>query len=208
MIKRLTSDKIKDVAEIHAMVLPRSPIPKLGKEFIEKFYYAKLIENNTFFCDVYEFEGKIAGFIAYTTNSKKLLRDEMKKHWWLITSIILKTILKRPSVIFVLFSTILLILKQGKEPAAHIAPEVLSFAVLPEYRSVDFYKRHQIKIAHELFKNMLEKYKQLNVREFKLFTGVDEYHTLANIFYKSFGLKLYSVQKVRGFIQNTYIGSL
>lgn len=208
MIVPLSPETVEDVAKIHASELPHSPIPRLGHEFMTRFFYGKLLHDPLFYCYVFCHQGKTAGFISFSVDSKKLFRNGIRHHFLLLCRIILKTIVCQPQTLPVVFASILFMKSQKKEVLADIDAEVLTFAILPEFRTVEFYKNTGVKVGEALFSKMAQKYNELKVKQIKLFTETKKANLLAKLFYTSFHMKIEGTYNVRGLEMQIFTGSI
>ena len=59
----------RHIAELHADLLPRSPLTKLGVGFMERFYYKVLPKQGLIFGAVAYVDGRAAGFVSATYDS-------------------------------------------------------------------------------------------------------------------------------------------
>ncbi|MCR5662367.1 MAG: hypothetical protein K6G50_09605 [bacterium] len=97
-IRPITRQDCHCVAKLHYDEIKSSFWSKLGFYFIENLY--GMLINNPYFCGyVYEEEGCVKGFIAGSTDTKKLFSETIKKHFLKLVWITLISILKRPNTL-------------------------------------------------------------------------------------------------------------
>ena len=71
----------RHIAELHAELLPRSPLTKLGVGFMERFYYKRLPKQGLIFGAIAYVDGHPAGFVSATYDSdRRALSGEGASH--------------------------------------------------------------------------------------------------------------------------------
>jgi len=141
----------RDISELHAALLPASPITLLGPRFREEFYYKDLPEMGLLFGAVAYVEGRAAGFVAATHDSDgfmaaALARKPLRAAWIVATALV-----AGPRRIVAVWEA--LSIKRGRERSAESLrkAEILSLGVLPEYRSGSGWS-----IARDLVQSVLD----------------------------------------------------
>lgn len=79
------------------------------------------------------------------------------------------------------------VLEKSPAEAKRVKAQLLSFAIDEEFRSTEFFKEHQIKIANELFHAAVIELKQRGAMGFKVIT---DRKNIANIFYRNMGMEI------------------
>ena len=197
MIKQLASKDInnnkyiEDIVTIHRNVLAWSVLSVLGTDFL-RFYYKNVLKNKCFFCNVYEFRGKIVGFLTFSTDSDGILLNLIKNKFFSFFFIVSKSILKDPKRLKHVFASIHFVLFQQKKILSNVKAEIIALAVLPEYRI-------NINAAQELFKATIKDFDKLGVRDAKAVVvknKVDsnkfysKYGQLTDIHFQLFGIEM------------------
>src|SRR5258708_4266878 len=91
---------VNSVAELHEEFLKNSPIVKMGRDFMRKFYYVKLVEDGLVQCSVCRVEGgRIGGFLAYTPFASSMLAMGVRKHFVTLSWLMLKSDVARPRLL-------------------------------------------------------------------------------------------------------------
>ncbi|MEK7483713.1 MAG: hypothetical protein AABZ60_05200 [Planctomycetota bacterium] len=208
MIVDLSPENIAEIAYLHQTILPKSPIPQLGQRFMLKFYYPNLLADAHSGGALFYFQQKPIGFISYTANAPRLFREWLWKKGFLLSKQMILTLIENPQSMLPIGAAILLISCHSKETQEPIESEILSFGVLPEYRSLAFYQKEKIKVANELFQYAKSRLKQFGVKRFKLATNQSRDYIAPNIFYQNQGMNLLESKTIRGFNANIYVGEL
>jgi hypothetical protein len=220
MIRRLGEDNnLESISVLHEKVLPESIFAVFGKEFLSKYFYKEVTKNEHLFCDIYEFDGRIIGFITYTDDSRRTFLRQLMSQPFLISFVLMKSIFKNFHKLKFLLFSIYFLFKQQKSMLPDVSAEILSFAVLPEYRvhtkdttsgaikETAFYREHGIRVGEELFNNMVMNLKRLNCKKFKIMTPAN--NAGSNSFYKKMGCELSGIKsKIFGLDVNLYLKNL
>lgn len=171
------------VADIHCQELPASILSRLGYAFLKEFYYQGLVESKYFKGFVILHEGNVAGFIAISLNPGLIFRDLYVRNFFKLSRILLVSILHDFRIIKQIFLAASFLLHQDKvEPDAR---EILSFAILNKYRSLEFCRSTGLRLTNELFQYALNDQKQTHAK--KIFLTVETNNPYARIFYKNMG---------------------
>ena len=153
-----TLPNARHIAELHAELLPRSPLTKLGVGFMERFYYKVLPKQGLIFGAVAYVDGIPAGFVSATYDSDRLLRQAIRWNW-IRLAWVLATSLPRPSKLIGFAEGLGII--RSREPKAEAAAtyngggtgptgEVLSIGVRRMFRSTDFKIQTGLQIGKDL----------------------------------------------------------
>jgi GNAT superfamily N-acetyltransferase len=77
MIRKASKYDIPDLVDIHMAALPNDLLPKIGKDFLRKYFYTVVLESNHAFTIV-DAEGEtVRSFIIFAYNSKALTGQVM-----------------------------------------------------------------------------------------------------------------------------------
>lgn len=188
-IENLKKDQVKSVAKIHKDFLSTGFLSKMSSQFLEKMYEGLLKSNESFILVATEDE-VVLGFVASSTNVKRLPKNMLTNLWG-------KTIfeiIKRPKILPELFK---LPLYPGFSDSQNLC-EVLSIAIIPEARGKG--------IGKKLIYETKSKLKENGYKGFNL--SVRENMKEANSFYTKIGLKKIKSSKFLGETINFYQGSV
>ena len=86
----------RDLAELHADLLPTSPIVKLGIPFLEHFYYAVLPSAGALFGTLARVDGDAAGFIVATDDSASFARNAVRGRRFTAARAVVSSFLRSP----------------------------------------------------------------------------------------------------------------
>lgn len=176
------------LARLHAELLPRSPLSHLGPRFMEKFYYSWLPRDGRIFGWVAYVDEQPAGFITATENSEGFMGLAIRRRWpWLgwtlFTSLVLSPRRLRPT-----WEAIQLMRTRDPEARGRPEGEILSFGVLPEFRSPKFIRKSGHKIGAELMARAIERLGEMKAPVVRAIVDAD--NRLAQLFYHSQGWEL------------------
>jgi hypothetical protein len=188
----------RDVAGIHESVLTDSIYTWIGRPFLE-YYYRNLPKSDQFFCHVHTFNGKVTGFLASTCGARRIFFHQILRDSLLIGVVLLRIIAAEPRKLGLILSASRFLFVQRPRMLPHADCEVLSFAVLPEYRTIEvgadgglrpteFCARWKIPVAAELFYAAMQNLAARGVRDVKIMTPSD--NVTSNRFYAKVGCRL------------------
>ena len=196
---------IKSAVHLHSTLIPKSPVVLLGSTFTEKFYYSKLVQHRLLYCDLYEFNGQMVGFIAYTKNPN-FLKLGFQRYFLSLAYFLTPLFIQNPFRVFQLFRASQL--NKGLKPTNCQEGFILSFGVLPEYRNHRFIRKTGLRISHELFKRAAQFFREHDVAIIKML--VEPHNKEALLFYHSFSCSFENITVLRKkLIKVTYkVGSI
>ena len=193
-IKRLdpkNQTDLENTIRLHTELLPTSPVARLGPIFMRRFYYRKLVEDGLMVCNLYYHMGNPAGFMALTSDSAGFVTRGFRRHWVSALGVLCEMVLMDPGRIGVIYSVARTLRKRNRYVANEISGELLSFGVLPEYRSTKFIQQTNKQISLEFFESAKEYFRQIGM---PAFGGMVEAKNRATIlFYHSLGCQIHEV---------------
>lgn len=198
MIVLMRPEHATAVARVHEAVLTDSAYTWIGRRFLE-YYYRNLLDNEYFACHVHLFQGQVTGFLASTSASASVFSRQMRRDFPRIAAVLAGTVLEEPRKLAVILSAARFLFTQRRDLAPAAQGEVLSFAVLPEYRAMtrdaagrrvptEFYRQHGINVATDLFHATMQHLHDGRVRDLKIMTPSD--NGASNRFYTKVGCQL------------------
>jgi len=191
---------IKSVSSLHRILIPDSPVVIFGPAFME-FYYSKLLEDGMLYCDLYDYNGEIAGFISYSKNSSSFFRLGLNAYFLNLIFLIGLSIIQKPSRITGILKT--LRLKNFMNKMNVSEGTICSFGILPKYRNRNFIRKTGIRISHDLFDRAVQFFRDQNFQKINILVLPDNKETL--LFYHSVGCKLQKIMLLgKNFIKVTY----
>jgi hypothetical protein len=125
------STHLKILARLHEDLLPDSLIAKLGRFFMERFYYSKLVGCGLIQCNLFIHDDRVVGFCGFTRYPYTFMSEGRRKYGLLLAWVLLVSVLVRPSRFFDIHEAA----RQGRTRKPHpdnvYDGEFLSLAVLP-----------------------------------------------------------------------------
>lgn len=122
------------VARLHAELFPRSPLTKLGVEFMERFYYVCLPEDGAIFSAVAYVAGEPAGFVVATRDSAGFMKETLRRHWSRISRVLASSLISKPSSVIPVWEAIQIMRGRRATTSVEQEGEILSIGVLPAFR--------------------------------------------------------------------------
>ncbi|MFQ5672487.1 MAG: hypothetical protein ACE5G9_05280 [Nitrospinales bacterium] len=187
-IKKGMNDEIRQVAEIHHAILPKSMMTRLGKKFLTEVYYPVCIEDSRFHCFASIYEGRVAGFMTLVTKggSGGLIMLLFKRPVALLSALS-HMVFHNPKACWWSLQIIFHLGLGKKEPLHEIPCELVSSGVLPEFRSAEFVKKTGRRLSRELYLNLVQFMLDHEIPRLKGFTLKQDILTNANV--KHLGFK-------------------
>jgi len=181
----------RTLTELHAMLLGHSPVVRLGPEFMERFYYRVLPELKLICGAVAYIDDQPAGFVVATHDSDGFMRTALIRRWWLLAWILGISLLRHPGRLTVLWETLQIMSTRNTVSRPGNVGELLSFGVLPEFRSAKFVRRTGARIGQDLMQLVVAKLRVRGVRV--ICSLVDKDNLPVKLMYRGLGWKLTAV---------------
>jgi len=176
---------LEAVTRMHAALIPQSPVCQLGPEFMQKFYYRKLVEDKLIQCDLYEHEGTPAGFIAYTEIPSRFMSEGLRHHWLYLTGVLAFSICRNPQRIAAVLKALTIMGSRTRKTRTSGEGEMLSLGVLPEFRTPQFIRRTGKRIPSALFEHARTYFRNKGV--VNIYLLVEAENTPAMMLYRAMG---------------------
>ena len=182
---------VRDISNLHAALLPDSPVTRLGASFREKFYYKDLPELGHVFGVVAYVEGRAAGFVAATHDSDGFMRSALRQRGPRITWAIASALLGDLRRIRAVWEAARIHLDRnqlaGRGAGAERGPmgEILSLGVLPQFRDAAFRSRSGLHIGRDLAGCVMETFRTHGATKVRVIVDDDNRH--AQRFYDKLG---------------------
>jgi ribosomal protein S18 acetylase RimI-like enzyme len=176
-----TSDYASDLAQLHGELLSHSPVALLGPEFMSRFYYRELPRLGLIFGQIAYIDQQPAGFIVATDDSSGFMQRAVKSRFVSIASTLAVSVLRSPKRIAAIWEALQIM--RGLPPAQSDSAvgELLSFGVLPAFRSREFLARTRIRISQDLVNGAIEQMKACGVASARVIVDADNLE--ARLFY-------------------------
>ena len=189
----------RDVAELHATLLPRSPVVKLGQPFMEGFYYRCLPQDGLIGGAIAYVTGRPAGFITATECPAEFMMSALRRHGPRVVAILAWTILSQPARFNAIREA-----KRVNRGVRRVSPrghgELLSFGVLPEYRNSRYIAQTGLRLADVLLSQALQYLRSRGATTVRAVVDADNLEAL--LFYRARGWAL-SSGSARGWSNET-----
>lgn len=187
MITNLTIDRIKEVSNAQVDLVPDSYWSRLGKKFLH-IYYKEIINSRYSFGLVFLYQDRVAGYITATKDARMLMRDVIKNNALEIAKIYLAKLFTAPTVAIDAIRLAGFGLFDRNEKTNKVSAGITSFGVLPEGRSLRFFKNTGFRVSEKLFEHCIKRLKENSVDFIRADTRSD--NISMNNFYKRAGFKI------------------
>ena len=154
----------------------------LGPQFMEQFYYADLPRMDLIFGAIAYVDDVPAGFIVGTANSSSFMQQALKKKFFKVASVMALSVLRSPRRMAAVWEA-LQIMRNLPPPDAESAAagEILSFGVLPQFRTREFLMKTKLRISQDLLKAVMSEFAARGVPRARVI--VDHDNLEARLFY-------------------------
>ncbi len=135
------TEDMNTVADLHIELLGFGPMAALGRRFIRDACYANNMRDGQLRVSVYEIDGVIGGFIAYTDQSISFHRSSLSKHWFKTGLTLLMSLLEDPRRIAALWRAFAVLgSRRSEQEVVGVDPmgEVVCIAVQPKYLKSEY----------------------------------------------------------------------
>jgi ribosomal protein S18 acetylase RimI-like enzyme len=154
---------VRVLADLHARILPTSPLVRLGRRFMERFYYQVLPKDGLIFGAIAYVNETPAAFIVATHDSSGFIRSAVRSYWPRMTYECGMSLLTNPGVLRAVPEALSLMkarFAEWRHRTKHAVPkfrtpipfggEILSIGTLPEYQTSKFLRETRLNLANEL----------------------------------------------------------
>ena len=184
----LTRAESSDISALHEELLSHSPLVKLGKVFMEQFYYSVLSSSGSIRGAIAYVDDRPAGFIVATNDAGQFMSKAARKHPVRLVSVLFKSVITDPRRANGMIEAYRI---QANVSSVGYGPgfgELLSFGVLPAYRARNFIVETGLQIAADLQDVAMRQLGELGVRTVRACVDCD--NLPAQFFYRAHGWRL------------------
>lgn len=177
------------LADLHAELLPTSPLALIGKRFMRDFYYALLPAHDIIRVSAAFIHGEPAGFVAYTASPNEFMGVALRRWWPRLAWTLCSSILAQPSRIRAMWEARQIMSARSATPSPKFgAGEILSLGVLPRFRDPGFVQRTNLRLGRELTARAVDGLFEAGVSS--VFAIVDSDNFAARLMYQGLGWRL------------------
>ncbi len=183
------------LAHLHAELLPRSPVAKLGRRFMEKFYYRVLPQMGSIYGVLAYVDSEPAGFIVVTDDPAGFMPHVIRRHWFSLGWTLATSLLLAPRrIASAIEGARIMASRPAEERTAHPMSheheygEILSFGVLEPYRQIKFVRATGLRLGSELMDRALDMLGKSGVEVVRAIVDAD--NMPAQMFYRGLEWKL------------------
>jgi ribosomal protein S18 acetylase RimI-like enzyme len=174
-------DYAADLARLHGELLAHSPVALLGPEFMSRFYYRQLPRLGLIFGQIAYVNEQPAGFIVATDDSSGFMQRAVRSRFFSIAATLTASILRDPKRIGAIWEAVQIMRGLPAAQAGNAVGELLSFGVLPAFRTREFMVRSRLRISQDLLSAAVEQMKRLGVASARVIVDADNLE--ARLFY-------------------------
>jgi ribosomal protein S18 acetylase RimI-like enzyme len=175
---------VRAISRLHGTLLRRSPVPRLGTLFMERFFYSTLIRDGAIRAFLYRVDGAYVGFLSLTERPFTFMRDARRRHFLRLALILCLSVVSKPSRLTLLADVARAGRHRVSTAESLLTGEILSFGVLEPYLARRDIGTH-LRISNALFDHALGYFRERGMRQVEW--NVDGDNLRAVVFYHSYG---------------------
>lgn len=171
---------LEDISFLHSQLLPRSPLSRLGRSFMERFYYKALPEQDLIFGAIAYVDNRPAGFISATYDSDHLLTKAIRWNVFRL-SWVLATTFPSPRRLAALFEGTGVVQTRrpktslrSKRDAGRLTGEILSLGIRESYRRPEFQAQTGIDLYRDLISGVTAGFEKSNLARARAIVDADD----------------------------------
>ena len=170
-----SSRDLDTIADLHMELLHFGPMAQLGREFVREVCYRLPLEFGSIRGVVYEYDGRGAGFVAFTDEPNTFYRSALRNHWLRVSRLLVTSILRDPRRLRYLPRIAQVVLSRQNEQAGEVdaVGEVLCIAVRPEFLTSQFVRDTGTSLGEDLMHRALAMLRSLGVKKVRALVDVD-----------------------------------
>lgn len=142
--------EIRDVASMHADLLPHSPVVELGQSFMQRFYYRVLPKDGLIRGVAAYVDDEPGGFIVYTREPSTFMRSAARRHFLALAFSLGLAVLSQPKRLKSLNEARSISSELDEDNRSTEVAELLSFGVLAPFRTRKFMKESGVQLSAAL----------------------------------------------------------
>ena len=178
----------RDLARLHATLLPQSPIALLGRRFMERFYYHVLPAEGLIVGAVAYVDDAPAGFAVATADSNGFMRTAVRRRWPRLMWVLGTSALLNPACVAPMRKAVGVMRQRRSVAPGDRTGEILSMGILPEYRNPKFMLESGLRISTDLVDHVVARLGEAGVRVIRAVVAGD--NTQAKLLYCGLGWTL------------------
>ncbi|NOT57878.1 MAG: hypothetical protein HOP18_25020 [Deltaproteobacteria bacterium] len=179
---------VRELAELHAALLPGSPIARLGEQFMQRVYYQRLPRTGLIFGAVAYVDHHPAGFIVATRNPAGFMREALRQWWPLVAWVVGTSILRSPKLLGTVWEVLRVMAAKQQHQRTEAQGELLSLGVLEAYRSPRFVRESGLRISADLVEGAVAQLRERGAQTIRATVSAD--NTPTKFFYSGLGWTL------------------
>lgn len=176
------------VAEMHARLLPTSPLVKLGEDFLETFCYRILVQEGAILGTVAWIGESPAGFITITDDYSHFMKNALKRRLTQVVQAGATSLLKKPARVATVFEILRLMTAYESQPPEDAEGEILSLGIEEEFRTPEFISQCRRHIAIDLLEGELGRLRVMGRKRVR--AVVNTSNMAAQLLYRGLGWTL------------------
>lgn len=178
-------DRSADLAYLHGALLSHSPVALLGPDFMEHFYYRELPRLGLICGHIAYIDDRPAGFIVATHDASGFMQSALRRRFLAVVAVMVRSVFRDPRRLAAIWEAVQ-IMRSLPPTAPDDSPgELLSFGVLPDFRSREFMTRTRLRISQDLLDAAVNQIRERGIATIRVIVDTDNVE--ARLFYLGSG---------------------
>jgi hypothetical protein len=168
-------EAVTQIAQLHMQLLSFGPAAALGEDFVREIGYAAPLKAGRLRLVVFEVDGRVAGYIALTTDARNFQTETIKENLFSVAWILMKLLILHPHRIGALLRAVRAASSHHKEADLidSSCGEIAALAVHPDYCSAEFFRQTRFRPSEELIKYAAICLRRAGLRKMRTFVDAD-----------------------------------
>jgi len=153
---------IQRIARLHIELLGFGPLAAFGPRLVREFGYRTPMKSGLMKLAVYEADGDIGGFIAYTADPEALHSNAVGRSWPRLTVLMLASLIESPRRLRDLARAVRIWRSRAPEPEGgpEGVGEIAAIAARPEFVDIQFIRRHKVRVSEVLLDHAIAAFRR------------------------------------------------
>lgn len=153
---------IERVAQLHIELLGFGPLAAFGPRLVREFGYRAPMKSGLMKLAVYEADGDIGGFVAYTADPEALHSNAVGRTWPRLLVLMLASLIESPRRLRDLARAVRIWRSRAPEPegGSEGLGEIAAIAARPEVVNIQFVRQHKLRVSEALLDHAIAAFRR------------------------------------------------
>lgn len=185
-VRRLAPSDLDALLALQAHVLADTFSARLGPHF-NRVFHETMLASDDYLCDGYFVDGGLVGYLSYTSDTLRLLRDVFRRNVLAYVWALAAGVVRMPRTLLLISRVARSVAFNASTPATSFGAELLSVGVLPAFRGRRSDTGHRSSVADTLLQSAVLRLRALGVRTVYLVTKPVKVDQVPHRFVRKYG---------------------